>query len=107
MTEFNNREKAFEAKFKLDEELRFKATARRNRLLGVWAAEQMGLNESEADAYAKEVVKSDFEKPGDEDVLEKVLADLQGKGLETSARQLRKRMDELLEVAAEQVQSEG
>ena len=91
MTEFINREKAFEAKFKLDEELRFKATARRNRLLGVWAAEQMGLNESEADAYAKEVVKSDFEKPGDEDVLEKVLADLQGKGLETSALFYRRR----------------
>jgi hypothetical protein len=107
MADFNEREKAFEAKFKLDEELRFKATARRNRLLGVWAAEQMGLNESEAEAYAKEVVKSDFEAPGDDDVLQKVLADLQGKGVETSARLLRKHMDELLVVAAEQVQSEG
>ena len=67
MTEFNEREKAFEAKFKLDEELRFKANARRNRLLGVWAAEQMGLGESDADAYAKEVVKADFEKPGDDE----------------------------------------
>ena len=107
MTEFNDREKAFEAKFKLDEELRFKATARRNRLLGVWAGEQMGLNESEADAYAKEVVKSDFEEPGDDDVLRKVLADLQGKGVDTSERQLRKHMDELMNVAVEQVQSGG
>ncbi|MCZ6512251.1 MAG: DUF1476 domain-containing protein [Alphaproteobacteria bacterium] len=107
MTEFKERENAFEAKFKLDEELRFKATARRNRLLGVWAAEQMGFNESEADAYAKEVVKSDFEEPGDDDVLRKVLADLQGKGVETSEHLLRKHMDELMEVAIEQVQSGG
>ena len=107
MVEFNEREKAFEAKFKLDEELRFKAAARRNRLLGVWAAEKMGLNEVEADAYAKEVVKSDFEKPGDEDVLEKVLADLEGKGVETSAQLLRKHMDALMEVAIGQIQSEG
>ena len=107
MVEFNEREKAFEAKFKLDEELRFKAAARRNRLLGVWAAEKMGLNEAEADAYAKEVVKSDFEKPGDDDVLEKVLADLEGKGVETSAQLVRKHMDELMEVAIEQIQSGG
>ena len=107
MTEFNERGKGFEAKFKLDEELRFKANVRRNRLLGVWAAEQMGLGESEAAAYAKDVVKSDFEEPGDDDVLRKVLADLQGKGVETSERQLRKRMDELMNVAVAQVQSEG
>ncbi len=107
MTEFSEREKAFEAKFKLDEELRFKANARRNRLLGIWAAEQMGLGGSEADAYAKEVVRADFEAPGDDDVLQKVLADLQGKSVDMSERQLRKRMDELMEVAIEQVQSEG
>jgi len=107
MTEFSEREKAFEAKFKLDEELRFKATARRNRLLGVWAAEQMGLGESESDAYAKEVVKADFQAPGDDDVLQKVLADLQGKGVETSERQLRKHMDDLMEIAVEQVQGDG
>ncbi len=107
MTEFNEREKAFEAKFKLDEELRFKATARRNRLLGLWAAEQMGLNESEAEAYAKDVVKADFEEPGDDDVLQKVLADLQGKGVEASDRLVRKHMDELMGVAIEQVQSDG
>jgi len=107
MADFNEREKAFEAKFKLDEELRFKAAARRNRLLGVWAAGQMGLNESESEAYAKEVVKADFEAPGDDDVLQKVLADLVGKGVETSERLLRKHMDELMEVAVEQVQTDG
>ncbi|MFT5181515.1 MAG: hypothetical protein ACI8S3_001399 [Alphaproteobacteria bacterium] len=107
MADFNEREKAFEAKFKLDEELRFKATARRNRLLGEWAAELMGLSESEGVAYAKEVVKSDFEKPGDDDVLQKVLGDLQGKGIETTDRAVRKQMDELMEVAVAQVQTEG
>ena len=105
MADFNEREKAFEAKFKLDEELRFKSTARRNKLLGMWAGEAMGLSASEAESYAKEVVKSDFEKPGDDDVLQKVLADLQGKGVETSERSLRKHMDELMEVAVAQVQS--
>ena len=107
MADFNEREKAFEAKFKLDEELRFKATARRNRLLGVWAAEKMGLSESEGEAYAKEVVKSDFAEPGDDDVLQKVLADLQGKGVEMSDRLLRKHMDDLMEVAVEQVRTDG
>lgn len=107
MADFYEREKAFEAKFKLDEELRFKATARRNRLLGVWAAEKMGLSESEGEAYAKEVVKSDFAEPGDDDVLQKVLADLQGKGVEMSDRLLRKHMDELMEVAVGQVQTDG
>jgi hypothetical protein len=107
MADFNEREKAFEAKFKLDEELRFKASARRNRLLGVWAAEKMGLNESEADAYAKEVVKADFEEPGDDDVLQKVLGDLQGKGIEITDRVLRKQMDDLMEVAIGQIQTEG
>ncbi|NNE84439.1 MAG: DUF1476 domain-containing protein [Alphaproteobacteria bacterium] len=107
MADFNEREKAFEAKFKLDEELRFKAAARRNRLLGVWAAEKMGLNESEADAYAKEVVKADFEEPGDDDVLQKVLGDLTGKGIDITDRALRKQMDDLMEVAVGQIQTEG
>ncbi len=106
MAEFNDREKAFEAKFKLDEELRFKANARRNRLLGQWAADQMGLGESEADAYAKEVVKSDFEAPGDDDVLQKVLGDLTGKGIEISERLLRKQMDDLMETAIQQIQAD-
>jgi len=107
MTEFNEREKGFEAKFKHDQELRFKATARRNRLLGEWAAEQMGLGADEVEAYAKDVVKADFEKPGDDDVLQKVLADLQGANVDISDRLLRRRMDELMETAIEQVQTEG
>ena len=107
MADFNEREKAFEAKFKLDEELKFKATARRNRLLGHWAGEKMGFSEAECDAYAKEVIKSDFEKPGDDDVLQKVLTDFQGKSVEESEQSLRKKMDELMEVAIEQIQNEG
>ena len=75
MASFDDREKGFESKYKLDEELRFKAMARRNKLLGLWAADLMGITGADADEYAKEVVKSDFEKPGDEDVLEKLLQD--------------------------------
>ena len=106
MTEFNEREKAFESKFKHDEELRFKATARRNKLLGLWAAEQMGLGEAEASAYATEVIKADFEEAGDDDVLRKVFGDLQAKGIETSEHLVRKHMDELMETAKQQVMSE-
>ena len=106
MADFNEREKAFEAKFKLDQELRFKSTARRNKLLGVWAAQMMGLNELESESYSKEVIKSDFEKPGDDDVLQKVLTDLQGKEIDISEKELRQKMDDLLEVAIGQVQTE-
>ena len=75
MTTFDDRERAFENKFALDEELRFKATARRNKLLGLWAAERLGRSGAEADAYAKSVVMADFEEAGEEDVLRKVRAD--------------------------------
>jgi hypothetical protein len=107
MAGFNDREKAFENKFKHDEELRFKAMARRNKLLGLWAAEQMGISGAEADAYAMEVVKSDFEEAGDDDVLRKVLGDLQAKGVDSSEHIVRKHMDELLETAVKQVSAEG
>jgi len=103
MSSFDEREQAFENKFKRDEEFKFKATARRNKLLGLWAAELLGLSDSEADAYAQEVVKSDFERPGDDDVLEKVLGDLQAKGVDSSEHIVRKHMDELLAVAMQQV----
>ncbi len=103
MATFNEREKGFEAKFKRDEEFKFKVTARRNKLLGLWAAEQMGLSGDAADSYAKDVVKSDFEEPGDDDVLQKVLGDLQAKGIATSEHIVRKHMDELMPVAAEQI----
>jgi len=82
MTTFDDREKAFETKFAHDEELRFRITARRNRLLGEWAARQMGLNDAEAESYAKDVVRSDFEEAGDHDVVRKVLGDLTAAGIE-------------------------
>jgi len=103
MSSFDEREQAFENKFKREEEFKFKATARRNKRLGLWAAEQLGLADADADAYAQEVVKSDFERPGDDDVLEKVLGDLQAKGVETSEHIVRKHMDELLGVAMQQI----
>ncbi len=106
MTSFNEREKGFEAKFKHDEELRFKVTARRNKLLGLWAAELMGLDDDAAAAYGREVVRADFEEPGDDDVLRKVLADLEAKGVESSEHRLRKRMNELLGEAKQQVMDE-
>ena len=107
MTGFKDRETAFETKFKQDEELRFKVMARRNKLLGLWAGEQLGLSGDEAETYAKEVVKADFEKPGDDDVLEKVLGDLQAKGVDASQHSVRKRMDELLSEAARQIDGEA
>ena len=89
MTTFDDRERAFESKFAHDEELRFRVIARRNRLLGQWAARQMGLSDAEADAYAKDVIRADFEEAGDEDVLRKVLGDLTGAGVETDEAQVR------------------
>lgn len=107
MSGFKDRENAFEAKFKHDEELRFKVMVRRNKLLGLWAADLLGLSGDDAAAYAKEVVRSDFEKPGDDDVLEKVLGDLQAKGVEASTHSVRKHMDELVDTAASQIETEG
>jgi hypothetical protein len=103
MSTFDEREKGFEAKYKHDQEIQFKVTARRNRLLGLWVAEQLGLSGAEADAYAKAVVAADFEKPGDEDVVGKVMADLKAKGIEMSERALRKRIAEFTEVARQQI----
>jgi hypothetical protein len=105
MASFDEREKGFENKFKHEEELRFKATARRNRLLGEWAAGLMGMSGDEVAAYAKEVVKSDFERPGDDDVLEKVHGDLQAKGLDTSEHIVRKHMDDLMSEAVRQIEA--
>ena len=82
MTNFNDRERAFESKFAHDEEMKFRITARRNRLLGHWAARQMGLSDAEADSYAKDVVHSDFEEAGDHDVVRKVLGDLTAAGID-------------------------
>jgi hypothetical protein len=106
MTTFNNREKAAEAKFSHDQETAFKMMARRNKLLGLWVAEHLGLSGDEADAYAREVVKSDFDRPGDEDVFEKVWADLQAKNVDLSEHRVRRHMTELLTEAERQVLEE-
>ena len=103
MAQFDDREKAQEAKFARDGDLRFKAEARRNKLLGLWAAEHMGLSDEHAKAYAGEVVASDFEEAGDEDVFRKISGDLDAKGIARSDRIIRKQMEELLTLAGDQV----
>jgi hypothetical protein len=107
MSTFDEREKGFEQKYKHDKELEFKINARRNRLLGVWVAKELGLPESEADAYAQSVVMADFTRPGDSDVVEKILADCKQKGVAMSEHRLRKHMAEFHEVARQQVMSEA
>jgi len=82
MTQFDDRERAFEAKFAHDEDMKFRVIARRNRLLGEWAARQMGLTEAEAESYAKDVIRADFEEAGDEDVIRKLLGDLTSAGVD-------------------------
>lgn len=106
MASFNDREKTFERKFEHDQELQFKVTARRNRLLGLWAAQELGMPESERDAYAKSVVMADFDKPGDSDVVEKVLKDFSDKGVAMTEHRLRSHMDELMKAARQQIMSE-
>lgn len=106
MSGFESRKKGQENKFAHDEEMKFKATARRNKLLGLWAAEKMGLSGDAADDYAKAVVKADFEEAGDDDVFRKVKADLAAKNVAVSDHQLRREMDELMQTAMTQVKSE-
>src|SRR5258705_12311190 len=96
MSTFDKREEGFEKKYALDEEQKFKAEARRNRLLGLWAAEKLGITGDAATAYAKEVVAADFEQPGENDVVHKVTRDLAAKGIAITEPQLRAKMDELL-----------
>jgi len=103
MTTFDKREEGFEKKFALDEEQRFKAEARRNKLLGLWAAEKLGKSGDEATAYAKEVVASDFDEAGDADVMRKVAADLKDKGV--TEQQVRVKMDELVATAVAQIKA--
>ena len=107
MTTFDKREEGFEKKFAHDEELRFKANARRNKLLGLWAAEKLGITGDAANVYAKEVVMADFEEAGDHDVLRKIRKDFDAKGVAQSDHQIRRTMDELLAKAIQLVQSEG
>jgi hypothetical protein len=89
MTQFNDRERAFEAKYARDEEMQFRIVARRNRLLGQWAARQMGLSEAEAESYAKDVVRADFEEAGDQDVIRKVVGDLTSAGVDCDEEKVR------------------
>ena len=107
MGQFDEREKGQEAKFAHDSELRFKAEARRNRLLGLWAAEHMGLSDVHAKEYAGEVVASDFEEAGEEDVFRKISTDLKAKGASVSDDMIRKKMAELTVTARQQILTEG
>lgn len=105
MTTFNDRERGFEGKFALDQEQEFRAAARRNRALAEWAAGLMGLSGDSVADYAKAVVRSDMQEAGDEDVLRKVFEDLKGAGVSTSEADVRRRMDELMAQAREQVKA--
>ena len=105
MNSFDKREEGFEKKYALDEEQKFKAEARRNRLLGLWAAEKLGITGDAATTYAREVVASDFEEAGDGDVVRKVMGDLSAKGVAMTEPQLRVKMDELMAQAIMQVKA--
>jgi hypothetical protein len=105
MSSFDKRQEGFEKKFALDEEQKFKAEARRNKLLGLWAAEKLGMTGDDAAAYAKEVVAADFEEAGDQDVQNKVMKDLAAKGVAVTAAEVRVKMDELMGLAAAQVKA--
>lgn len=107
MTDFNDRERAEEAKFAHDEEMHFRVHARRNRLLGQWAAEQMALSAVEGEAYAKSVVQADFEEAGDEDVIRKLLGDLVHAGVEVSEADVRAALDAKAIEARRQLMSES
>lgn len=107
MSGFDDRENAFENIYAHDQEIEFKAVARRNKLLGLWAAELMGIEGDAAADYAKDVVKADFEEAGHEDVFRKVRGDFDARGIEQSDHQIRHKMDQLLEDARQQVRSEA
>jgi hypothetical protein len=105
MTTFDKREEGFEKKFAHDEELRFKANARRNRMLGMWAAQKLGLSGDAAMAYAKEVVMSDFEEGGEHDVLKKVKKDLDAKGVTSSDQEIQRAMNDFMEKAIAEIKA--
>lgn len=103
MTTFDDRERAHETKFARDEEMAFRITARRNKLLGQWAAERMGLTPEETDAYAKAVVQADFEEVGDEDVVRKLMGDLTAASVETSDEEIRRALSDMTVEARRQL----
>jgi len=105
MTTFDKREEGFEKKFAHDEELRFKATARRNKLLGLWVAQKLGMSGADADAYAKEVVQADFEEAGEDDVFRKVRKDLDAKGASATDQEIKTQMIELMAQAVQQIEA--
>lgn len=105
MTMFDKREEGFEKKFAHDEELRFKATARRNKLLGLWAAEHLGKTGADADAYAKSVIMADFEEAGDDDVFRKVKGDFDAASIGQNDQQIRQAMNELMGRAIAEIQA--
>lgn len=104
MTTFDDREKGFEARFAHDADKEFRVTARRNRLVGLWAAQRLGLTEAEAEAYAKSVVQADFEETGDEDVIRKLIGDLLKGGVETSDIEVREMLANKAAVARTQIE---
>ena len=106
MSTFKDREKDFESRFQHDQELQFKATARRNKLLGLWAAAELGFSETEAEVYAKEVVLADFDEPGDDDVLRKVLGDFEKGGVAIDSSKIRYEMDRLMPLAKQEIMDE-
>jgi len=105
MTSMKDREEGFEKKFALDEEQRFKAVARRNKMLGLWAAEKLGKSGDDAEAYAKDVVIADIEEAGDHDVFRKIRKDFDDAGVQQSDHQIRRQMEELLATAIEQIKA--
>ena len=107
MTSMKDRQEGFERKFVLDEEQKFRAVARRNKALGLWAAEKLGKSGADAEAYAKEVVVADIEEAGDHDVFRKIRKDFDAAGVAQSDHQIRRTMDELMATAVEQVKSAG
>jgi hypothetical protein len=107
MTTFDDREKAFEAKFKLDQDTQFKVTNRTNRLLGLWVASEIGKSGADADAYAKEIVLADFDKPGDDDVVQRVLKDLEAAGKPSDAATIRGKLAKFQGEAKKQVMAES
>ena len=106
MSSMKDRQDAFERKFVHDEELKFKAVSRRNKLLGLWAAEKLGKTGEAADAYAREVIKADFEEAGDEDVFRKVRADFDAAGIAQTDDEIRSKMTDLLNEAIDQIKSQ-
>jgi hypothetical protein len=107
MPTFDDRQKGFESKFARDEELRFKATSRRNRLLGQWAAEKLGKTGEAADAYTREVIRADMQEAGDEDVVRKLRGDFEQAGVQQSDDEIRRTMHQLMAQAVEQIEANG